>query len=428
MKVVEAKAKTRPEAIQKALSELGAELHEVEIEILDEGSKGLFGLGAREVHVRVKAEHIPDDKPRREERGRREGRERPRDRGPRQERGERAERKERPREERPREERRPRREPREDRPEAKPAEARADEKRSETTGGEEAGTRPARPRGRARTRGGRGRGRGRASEQQARSESEQVENRGGADRGRRGEPRRDQRREPRSDSDERRDARGRRDRPSDNGERRPQREPRPRREHTPKPRRERTEPIDPEKAAAMASNGAAILQEIVEKMGMQCTVTGTVLEDGEILLHIDSEDSAILIGRKGSTLHALQFIMNRILLQGEDSDAADRVIVDVERYRERRREALEEMARDMAARAKETGRTMRVKPLSPQERRIVHLALENDEGIRTYSLGSSVLRRVVIVPTDGADDNGANTEVEDEADDVYENVESDTEN
>jgi len=73
-------------------------------------------------------------------------------------------------------------------------------------------------------------------------------------------------------------------------------------------------------------------------------------------------------------------------------------VVDIEGYQDRRRKSLEEMALHLAGRAKEAGKEMRVKPLNPQERRIIHVTLEDDPDVRTFSLGNSLMRTVVISP------------------------------
>lgn len=394
MRSVETNAKTRQEAIKKALEELGAELHEVQIQILDEGSRGIFGFGARDVKVKLTLEKdVPTRRHRDQERegGReRDGdRERPRgerDRGgrggqerrerrPEQPRGERppATREAKPprpeREERPRQERGPR----PDRVEQRPPRSERPPRAARSPEGAARPERPPRP------------------ERPARLEQPRGE------------------RPPRSERSERGP--------------RPERSERPRPERTERPPRPRPEPQAerPDEASAPAGTAhdeerdfapvsdarreeaAALLSEIVAKMGIEAQVSSNLTDDGRARLNIESADSAILIGRKGRNLQALQYLINRMMRPGE-SETTERYIVDVESYLDRRRESLEEMARHFAERAKETGRDVRVKPLSPQERRIIHLTLQDDPDVRTFSLGTSSVRTVVISPKNAVRD------------------------
>jgi spoIIIJ-associated protein len=158
---------------------------------------------------------------------------------------------------------------------------------------------------------------------------------------------------------------------------------------------------------AAANEAAALLGEVIKRMGIEAKVTSAGGEEGAVRLAVDSPDSALLIGRKGRNLEALQYLINRMSLPRDANDTSERLTVDIEGYQERRRQSLEEMAQHLARRAKETGREMRVKPLSPQERRIIHLALQDDPDVRTFSLGNSVLRSVVISPK-GAENGPGN--------------------
>lgn len=393
MRKVQSSAATRQSAIQKALDELGCELHEVDIEIVDEGSKGFLGIGARDVEVIVRAEHLPDDgsyaeidednignlasgvdygaqtRTAIERREASKNRNRNRGRGGRDDnRGGRT----------------------------RTTSSSNDDNRGNREPNTPAPSRPERP-ARAAKSGdkedrpssrGRGRNRNRKSEAGAGSEgterTERTEPREGRNRNRK-------RNEKRTDN-----AKG-----AEGSERteRPARVRKPRKEQAPRPkRRERETPVDAVAAEAAGKDAANLLQEIITKMGMESTVTSKLNEEMDIVLDVAAEDSAILIGRKGRNLDAMQFLINRVMLKGDETDVVDRIVVDVEGYIQRRRESLEEMALSMAARAKETGKSLRIKPLDAHERRIVHLVLEKDDEIRTFSLGGSALRRVVIVP------------------------------
>jgi spoIIIJ-associated protein len=141
-----------------------------------------------------------------------------------------------------------------------------------------------------------------------------------------------------------------------------------------------------------------ILSEVLELMGIEASVA---LEVGpeEVLLKIDGKEGAILIGRKGQTLDALEYLVNRIISRSEEGEA--HVILDIESYRERRKKALEELALRLGERAKRRRQTVTLNPLSPRDRRVVHLTLQDDPLITTKSTGGAYFRRLLIIPEGG---------------------------
>lgn len=416
MKAVEASAKTREEAIQTALKQLGVEMYEVDkIEIVDEGSKGILGFGARPVRVRLIVENMPDEpqRPAAQERGRREGGRGESGRGDRPERGERNRGERGERSERGNRERTENREGRESQGGTRPPRA---EKPAGERGNREAregnrGDKGNREGNRDGNREG-GRGRGRDGQQQPRAERDgQQQPRGDRENRNRGE--RGERGEKSAEGGNRRgDRDGQRTRPERKNNR-PERSERPERRERPVAAVEEGDVTAEELAQAQdvaavdttapitdeqGLEAATTLQEIIEKMGIAGTASFVRSEDGGARINVSSEDSAILIGRKGKNLSAMQYLINRMISRTDTNENTERIVVDVEGYVDRRRESLEELARSMATRAKETQRNMRLKPLSPQERRIIHLTLQGDEDIRTFSLGDSLFRSVVISP------------------------------
>jgi len=149
-----------------------------------------------------------------------------------------------------------------------------------------------------------------------------------------------------------------------------------------------------------STNGLAVAKEALEKILSLIPVEGTTVDaehkDGTISLNINGDTSGILIGRKGRTLDALQFIVNKIV--NKTLEKRVQVVVDSENYRERRRDSLIEMALKMGNRAKKTGKPVATNILNPHDRRIVHLTLRDDKSLDTKSKGEGVLKKVLIIP------------------------------
>jgi len=142
------------------------------------------------------------------------------------------------------------------------------------------------------------------------------------------------------------------------------------------------------------------LEELVAFFGVNVTVAADVTDEG-IELDIGSTPaSPRLIGHRGETLRAIEYLLNQIV-KAHDGDAP-RVTVDVAGYKEARRTALEELAREVAARVKESGAEEELKPMNPAERRIVHMVLRDVEGVETESRGDGHDRRIVVLPAAGA--------------------------
>lgn len=115
-----------------------------------------------------------------------------------------------------------------------------------------------------------------------------------------------------------------------------------------------------------------------------------------VYFEIEGDDSGLIIGRKGETLRALEFLISFIIKR--QLDKRIRVILDVEGYQERRRQNIASLAESAAEEALKSGKSVKMDPMSPFDRRIVHLALEKDKKVTTESQGSGSRRQVVIKP------------------------------
>ena len=133
----------------------------------------------------------------------------------------------------------------------------------------------------------------------------------------------------------------------------------------------------------MPAQPKVILEKILGTLGFAAAVEEHTL-DGDLTLDVKTEESGRLIGRQGQTLGDLQYIVNRILFQQDQS--APKVLLDVGGYRSQAREALVKKAKDAAEKVKRWGDAVELEPLSAFDRRIVHQALKDDPDIETYSV------------------------------------------
>ncbi|MGB7837054.1 MAG: R3H domain-containing nucleic acid-binding protein, partial [Terrimicrobiaceae bacterium] len=141
-----------------------------------------------------------------------------------------------------------------------------------------------------------------------------------------------------------------------------------------------------------------VLAEILNLMGISAEVELRVGEKSdETVVEIRTENSGLLIGRKGQTLEALQYLVSRIAGERGGMEGPH-IVVDIENYRQRRRKSLEDMALRLGEKAKRQRKTVTVDALSAADRRIIHAALQDDPWVTTKSLGQGSYRRLLIIP------------------------------
>jgi spoIIIJ-associated protein len=142
------------------------------------------------------------------------------------------------------------------------------------------------------------------------------------------------------------------------------------------------------------------LRDIVRLMGFEAKVESFDQAENEVLLHIESPDAGRLIGRGAQGLEALQLVVNR--MTGRQAGQSVRVIVDIERYRERKKDRLLKIALDAAEQVRQTGQPVKLPPMSASERRIIHQTLKDKNDLRTRSeiLGDENKKRVVVDKAD----------------------------
>jgi spoIIIJ-associated protein len=141
------------------------------------------------------------------------------------------------------------------------------------------------------------------------------------------------------------------------------------------------------------NTAAAFFREVVKKMGLDVSVRA--FENDEcVYLEVEGADSRTVIGKRGQTLDAIQYLTN--LVMNKTQDKYIRVIVDVEGYRSRREKTLEHLAVKIARKVERTGRNVRLEPMNPYERKVIHATLQTNGNISTRSEGEEPYRRVII--------------------------------
>lgn len=175
--------------------------------------------------------------------------------------------------------------------------------------------------------------------------------------------------------------------------------PKPRKPREPKEAREVKEPkeiVPAEQAdrATAAGRAQEFLQQLTELMGVHVSVAVATDEEGNVRVNMDGDTLGILIGRRGETLDALQYLTSLLVNKGQNNYT--RVTLDTEGYRAKREEALVRLANRMANRCQKTGRKVSLEPMNPYERRILHSALQEHPAVTTHSEGEEPNRHVVI--------------------------------
>ena len=361
MRTYEATGKTYEEALQKGLSALNATISDVTIDVLEEGSKGLFGLfGSRPYKVRLTVKEELEEDPLAELFAAPEAK--------------------------PAREKKPAAPKAEKKPEPKP------EKKAEPKPEKPAEPKPEKK-----------------AEPKAEQPAEAKPEKKAEDTPKAEQPKPVQRKAKQPRAEKPAQAEG-----SEAAEK-PQRQPKPRKERTPEaenpakeqPKREPKPEVKPlEKpvvtmipdaeveADSPAGKAQAFLRELTHLMGVDVEVAVGTDEEKNVFVQMTGDTLGILIGRRGETLDALQYLTSLKVNRGQDDYT--RVTLDTENYRAKREDTLIRLANRMANRAVKTGRKVSLEPMNPYERRIIHSALQANDAVDTHSEGEEPNRHVVI--------------------------------
>lgn len=146
-------------------------------------------------------------------------------------------------------------------------------------------------------------------------------------------------------------------------------------------------------AAAPVNDPKKFLSQVFKAMNMEVEIS-VDFHENEMDIELSGKEMGVLIGKRGQTLDSLQYLTSLVVNKG----SADyiRVKVDTENYRKRRKETLENLAKNLAYKVKRTKRPVTLEPMNPYERRVIHSALQNDKYVSTHSEGEEPFRRVII--------------------------------
>jgi spoIIIJ-associated protein len=135
---------------------------------------------------------------------------------------------------------------------------------------------------------------------------------------------------------------------------------------------------------------------LLSRMELESKVKDLKEGESKVYIELESKFSGLIIGKRGKTLESLQFLVN--LIVNHKTGSSKKIILDIEEYRAKRERALRKMSKEIAAKVSKTGKPWVLEPMNPFERRLIHLALQNDNRVTTKSEGQGIYRKVKISP------------------------------
>lgn len=160
---------------------------------------------------------------------------------------------------------------------------------------------------------------------------------------------------------------------------------------------EKNEPVSAERQEKAKADAVKFLIDVFKAMKLEASINVEFdIAENELSIDVKAEDMGVLIGKRGQTLDSLQYIVS--LAINKDSNEYVKVKLDSENYRIRRKETLENLAKNIASKVKRTGRQVSLEPMNSFERRIIHSALQGDPDCETFSEGNDPYRKVVVKP------------------------------
>lgn len=148
-----------------------------------------------------------------------------------------------------------------------------------------------------------------------------------------------------------------------------------------------------------AQKAARYLEDVIREMGVPHVTVEVRPEEGGSMLYIQGDNAGFIIGHRGETLDALQYLAG--LIANHEEDEYYRITLDIGNYREKRRETLTVLGTKIAQKALRSGRNHALEPMNPYERRIIHAAVQNVEGVKSWSEGYDLKRHIVVGPEGG---------------------------
>ncbi|MDF2877288.1 MAG: protein jag [Clostridia bacterium] len=152
-----------------------------------------------------------------------------------------------------------------------------------------------------------------------------------------------------------------------------------------------------EELTEVISLAESFLYKLLKEMSVECTIKSKVVNNNRIAISVEGSNMGIIIGKRGETLDAIQYIVN--IIANKNREEYIKVMLDTENYRARREETLRKLAYKLSKKAHQTKKPIILEPMNPYDRRIIHSALQDSKIVKTHSEGKEPFRRVVISPS-----------------------------